>query len=175
MDVIVLGFYNSDDATLVEEIASKNNLRVVWNYQQYNIEAEIGIKDLENYYKLYKSGILIDNKFKEGDFFYSYPLINEVSDYFMATVWNNETPNNPKLFNFFDALNESTLKKLVVAFADEWTRNTTVKIESMDFSSVNNRLNSVYVWCLGYRILPTNVENRDDFHPLILDLEKELI
>lgn len=172
MDVIVLGFFNSEDAKLVEEVASKNDLMVVWNYHQYNIESEIGIKDLENYYKLYKSGILIENKFKEGDFFYSYPLINEVSDYFMATEWNNETPNNPKLYNFFDALNESNLKKLIVAFADEWVENTAVKIESMNFDCVKSRLNSAYVWCFGYRNLAKNTESRDDFHPLVLELER---
>ncbi|MBK8153299.1 MAG: hypothetical protein IPK61_09755 [Saprospiraceae bacterium] len=51
MDVIVLGFFNSEDAKLVEEAASNNDLMVVWNYHQYNIDSEIGIKDMENYYK----------------------------------------------------------------------------------------------------------------------------
>ncbi|MBL0314757.1 MAG: hypothetical protein IPP69_02895 [Flavobacteriales bacterium] len=171
MDVIVLGVYSIDDAYLVEKIASKNNLRVVWNFQDYRIDAEYGMKSLENYFHLHKLGVLIDDKYKDGDFFCSYPLIIEVSDYFMASEWNKETPSNPKLFNFFNSINESTLKKLIVAFADEWTERTTVKIESMDFSSVNKRLTNLYVWCTGFRNLQTNIENRDDFHPLILDLE----
>ena len=175
MDVIILGLYSEDDANLIEEIASKSDLKLVWNYQQYNIEAETGIKDLKEYYKLHKIGILIENKFAEGDFFYSYPIINEVSDYFMSSEWNNEMPNLPRLFNFFDTLNESALKKIIVAFADEWTENTTVKIERIDFDGVKSRLNNVYVWCFGYRNLRTNTESRDDFHPLVLELEKETV
>lgn len=172
MDVIVLGFFNSEDAKLVEEVAIKNDLLVVWNYQQYNIDSEIGLKDMERYYKLYRTGILIDKNLPDEELFSSYSLIYEVSDYFMATEWNNETPRNPKLYNFFDALNESNLKKLIVTFADEWVENTTVKIESMNFGCVKSRLNSAYVWCFGYRNLAKNTESRDDFHPLVLELER---
>jgi len=115
---------------------------------------------------------LIDKNLPDEELFSSYSLIYDVSDYFMATEWNNETPNNPKLYNFFDALNESNLKKLIVAFADEWVENTTVKIESMNFDCVKSRLNNAYVWCFGYRNLAKNTESRDDFHPLVLELER---
>jgi hypothetical protein len=54
---------------LVEEIASQNDLIVIWNYPQYNIDSEIGIRDLEKYYNLYITGILIDKNLPEKELF----------------------------------------------------------------------------------------------------------
>ena len=156
MDVIVLGFYNSKDADIVEDLASKNNLRVVWNYQQFNIDSEIGIVDLKNYFNLYQAGILIENNLPDEELFSSYTLIYEVSDYFMATEWDNKTCEPPKLFNFFNALNRSNIQKIIMAFADEWNENSTVKIEKLNFGELKNRLYSPFVWCYGYRNLKTN-------------------
>lgn len=172
MDVIVLGVYNKKDISSIEETAAFNGLKVVWDYCRFNIEAEKGIKEMEKYYQLFQTGILIEGSHLEGATFYSEPIINEISNYYVATEWNNESHVPPKLFRFFNALNKSILKNLIVAFADEWNENTTVKIERISFNEVNSRLNNFYVWCFGYRDLRTNSEIRDDFHPLILEMEK---
>lgn len=172
MDVIVLGVYNKDDIYLIEEISTASGLKIVWNYEHYNIEAEIGVVELKKYYKLYQAGILIDDSFIEGDSFCSYPLINEISDYYIATEWDNKTCEQPKLFNFFDALSKSDIQKIVIAFADEWNENATVKIEKLNYSELKCRLYSPFVWCFGYRNLQTNSEIRDEYHPLVLESEK---
>lgn len=61
---------------------------------------------------------------------------------------------------------------MIIAFADEWRENTTVKIETINYNELKGRLNNAFVWCYGYRNLRTNSETRDDFHPLVLELEK---
>jgi len=172
MDVIVLGIYNKEDVLLIEEVAIANDLKIVWDFEQYNIEAEIGIKDLEKYYKLLQTGILVDSKYFEGDTFYSYPIINEVSEYYISTEWDNRNHSVPRLFRFFDDLNKRNFQQIIIAFADEWNENTTVKIEKIKYSELKNRLNSIFVWCFGYRNFRTNSEVRDDFHPLVLELRK---
>lgn len=170
MDVIILGFYNQNDSVLAEKLAIKNNLKIIWDYQQYKIESEIGISDLHKYFKLSKIGILIDANFKDGEIFYSYPLINEISDFYIQTEWENKPWNIPRIYNFFDDLNNEKINRMIVSFADEWNEKTTVKIENIDFVEVKSRLYSAFVWCNGNRNLRTNSEIRDDAHPLVLEL-----
>ncbi|UTA66506.1 hypothetical protein [Emticicia sp. 21SJ11W-3] len=174
MDIIVVGVYNEQDANTIEEMASANGLKLVWDYKRYNIEAEMGIVELKKYYTLYETGILIEGNYVEGDTFYSYPVIYEVSDYFIAREWYNKSREQPKLFNFFDTLSISNIQKMIIGFADEWDENTTVKIEKLSYKELKSRLYSPYVWCFGYNNLRTNSVIRDDFHPLVLELEKEL-
>jgi len=173
MDVIILGVYNKEDICLIEEVATINGLKIEWKYEKYNIEAEIGVVELKKYYKLYQAGILIDDSFEEGDTFYSYPLINEISDYYTATEWDKKTCDQPKLFNFFDSLSRSRIQKIIIAFADEWDENTAVKIEKLSYGELKSRLYSPFVWCFGYRNLQTNSEIRDEYHPLVLESAKE--
>lgn len=172
MDIMILGVYSKDDICLIEEISTANGLKIAWNYEQYNIDAEIGVVELKKYYKLYQTGILIEDSFIEGNTFYSYPLINEISDYYTATEWDNKTCEQPKLFNFFDALSKSDIQKIIIAFADEWDENTAVKIEKLSYSELKSRLYSPFVWCFGYRNLQTNSESRDEYHPLVIESEK---
>lgn len=173
MDIVILGAYKKEDVSMIEEIATANGLKVVWNYQQYNIEAGQGIKELVKYYNLYQTGVLVEYDFIDGNTFYSEPILNEVSDYYMATEWENKTLKLPRLFSFFNALDRSQLKKMIIAFADEWDASTTVRIEQVSYANINRRLNSVFVWCFGYRNLQTNSETRDTFHPLVLEVTKE--
>lgn len=168
MDVIILGTYSKTDKKIIDNIASMDdNIRIVWDYDPYNIEAAIGIRVLEEHYKLFQTGILVENDNEVT--FSSYPLIYEVSEAFI----NGKT--NPKLFLFFDRLEKSSINNMIIAFADEWKKETTVKVEKCNFSMLKKRLNSIFVWCEGYRNLIRNTEVRDDFHPLILEVGNALV
>lgn len=164
MDVIVLGVYNSADKLRLNSVVSRTkDLEIVWDYDHFNIEADRGIKMLEKSYNLFDTGILLN---KDRDhIFTSYPLIYEVSE---SVMGNN---NNPKLIHFFDILKETNIRKMVIAFADEWDENTLVKIEQCPISFIKNRLNSVFVWCETYVNLISNSELRGDDHPLILEVD----
>lgn len=171
MDVIILGVYSKDDICLIEEVANINGLKIEWNYEKYRIEAEKGVVELKKYYKLYQAGILIEDSLEKGDTFYSGPLLNEISDYYISTEWDKKICDQPKLFNFFDSLSSSSLQKIIIAFADEWDENVTVKIEKLSYRELKSRLYSPFVWCFGYRDLKTNSEIRDEYHPLVLESE----
>lgn len=164
MDVIILGVYSvSNKETLNNTVAAISNLEIVWNYEQYNIEAFKGIKVLEESYKLFQTGILVE---KDRDkTFSSYPLVYEVSD---VPLGGNPSP---KLFQFFKSIEKSDIDRMIIAFANEWEKDTLVRIEKYDFQGIKKRLNSVFVWCENYTNLINNTEVRDDCHPLILELE----
>ncbi len=163
MDVIVLGVYNSGDKEKLEQVVATNNsLELVWNFDRYNIEASEGIQVLLDVYRLFQVGILVEKQ--RDSTFSSYPLISEVTDTFFGKSIT------PKLFQFLEDLEKSCIPKMIIAFADEWDKNTTVKIEKCTFKELRKRLNSVYVWCDVYVNLSNNTRTRDDYHPLILDV-----
>ena len=164
MDVIVLGvFNNSEKEKLNKLISNLDNLEVVWNFEKYNIESSKGISLLKEVYSLFSVGILVEKERDET--FTSYSLIYEVSETFMGSV------EIPKLFHFFDELEHSDLKEMVIAFADAWDENSLVKAEKCRFSTLKQRLNSCYVWCDEYLNLISNTEVRGDEHPLVLEIE----
>lgn len=60
---------------------------------------------------------------------------------------------------------------MIIAFADEWKKTTLVKVEKSGFQTLKKRLNNLFVWCESYRNLTDNIEIRDDYHPLVLEIE----
>jgi hypothetical protein len=171
MDVIVIGIYSEGDTSLIEELAEDSSLKVIWNHDKYNVEAKQGIAILASRYHLKRTGIIIDNDYEEGRFFSSYPLIVEISDHYIETEWNNQKTKAPKLFVFFESLSRAFKGKCVLSFADEWHATSTVKIEKLQYKDLVKRLNRLFVWCEGYRNLQTNIEIRDESHPLVIELE----
>ena len=172
MDVIVLGVYNAHDMNLVNNILlSSNDIKVIWEFDKYNVEAKNGIKILEKYFNLFHTGILVEGQ-NDETFFSSYPLIYEISEYYITTELYKRKSSTPKLFNFFKLLEKSNFNNFIVAIADEWLDDSTVKIEKIELKDIKKRLNSIYVWCDGYINLLTNSEIRDDFHPLILEVSR---
>lgn len=164
MDVIIIGVYSATDKEMLNDVVSTiGSLEIVWEYQQYNTEASNGIGVLEEVYKLFQIGILVEKDREQT--FSSYPLIYEVSEAFI------KGEIHPKLFQFFDKLEEANIKKMIIAFADEWEKNTLVKVEKCRFQMLKKRLTSIFVWCEGYRNLISNTEIRDDYHPLLLEVE----
>ena len=163
MDVIFLGVYSIDDKEKLEKsVVATSSLEIVWNFGQYNIDASKGIQLLKEVYQLFDIGILVE---KETDStFSSYPLICEVTD----TFFGNE--HTPKLFLFLDELEKASLSKLIIAFADEWEVDTTVRLEKCEFHTLKKRLNSVYVWCDAFVNLTNGARTRDDYHPLVLEV-----
>ncbi len=162
MDVIVIGIFKEEEKIKLDQAASLiKNLKIEWDYENYNIEAYEGIKLMESHYGLYKTGILIE----PNETFTSYPLIHEISE---NVIKKGE---RPKLLRFIDSLANSELNNMIIAFADEWSRKTLVRIENHTLATVEARLNSVFVWCEEYINLESNSEIRGDDHPLLIELE----
>lgn len=165
MDVIVLGVYdNSEKDKLNRLISAFNQLEIVWDFEKYNLDSSRGISFLKEFYNLGSVGILVEKQRNEP--FSSYSLIYEVTETFMR---GSETP---KLFDFLDELEISTLKKMIIAFADEWDENSLVKVEKCNYKGLKYRLKSPYVWCDSYLNLVSNTEMRVDEYPLILEVER---
>lgn len=168
MDVIIIGLYSIVDVHKINNmLRTSDKLKIIWNHTEYNLESEEGIKEMEHFFKLYKTGIVLS---KGDELVSSYSLISEISTYYEVTKWQQKEYANPSLFSFFEQLNQAKVERFVIAFADEWSKDTTVKIEKIEIKRLSQRLNSFYVWCEGYRNLVTNSEIRDDYHPLILDV-----
>lgn len=165
MDVIILGIYDgSEKDKLNHLILDSHQLEVVWDFEKYNLESSKGILLLKEFYNLNSIGILVEKERDES--FSSYPLIYEVTETFMGSS------EAPKLFGFLDKLESLNLKKIVIAFADEWDENSLVKAEKCNYKELKNRLNSPYVWCDSYLNLVSKTEIRGDEHPLILEVER---
>ena len=164
MDVIILGVFNDSEKNKLNDfILGFNNLEVVWEFEKYNIESSKGILLLKKFYNLYSVGILVE---KERDStFTSYPLIYDVSESYI--MGSEEIPS---LFEFLDKLGPLGLKKMIIAFADEWDENSLVRVEKCYYKKLKQRLNSCYVWCEGYLNLVSNSEIRVDEYPLILEV-----
>ena len=168
MDVIVIGIYSEQDVQKINEAVSlSNNLKIIWEYTQYKLESGQGIKEMLRFFNLYKAGILIG---KAESVIASYSLINEVSLYYEATEWQQKEYATPSLFNFFEQIKKVNLKRFIIAFANEWSKDTTVRLEKIELNKLSQRLNTFYVWCEEYRNLTNNSVIRDDYHPLILDV-----
>lgn len=164
MDVIIIGIYTNEDKDQLNRITNLiPNLEIVWDYDEYNIEAAEGIKVMNDFYRLVQTGVLVEKD--RDNAFSSYPIICDVSDAYI-----NQS-SIPKLFQFFDNLKNAKIEKMIIAFANEWEKDTLVKIEKCEFESLKGRLNRLFVWCESYFNIIDNVELRDDFHPLILELK----
>lgn len=168
MDIIMLGVYTQEDVNILNEFSEKAQLSVFWNLKDIKIESAIGINQLMQYYQLYKVGIIIE---KHQEVFSSYSIIDEISEFFQETKWYKKEKESPKFFKFLDYLEKSKIKKIIIAFADEWDDNTTVTVENIDIFNLKNKLNTLYVWCNGYKNLISDCIYRDDSHPLVVELE----
>ncbi len=163
MDVIILGIYRGPEKDKLNHlILDSDELEVVWDHEKYNLESSKGISLLKELYNLDSVGVLVEKQRDES--FSSYSLIYEVSETFMGC---SETP---RLFGFLDKLESLNLKRMVIAFADEWDENSLVKVEKCSYKELKHRLNTPYVWCDGYLNLVSNTEIRGDEHPLILEI-----
>nr|MCR5191153.1 hypothetical protein [Bacteroidales bacterium] len=165
MDVVIIGIYDLSDKKKISEIVSSiNDLDIIWDFKKYHIDAQEGIQIMKKYFNILDVGVLIDKK--ENDSFSSYSLIYDISEF---CICNNVYP---LFFTFLDRLCEMQfhLKKMIIAFADEWYENTTVKIEKMRLTEIKKRLNNIFVWCNSYINLISDLEIRDDNHPLILEI-----
>lgn len=164
MDLVILGVYSFKDKTRLNSLVSDmEDLEIVWDYEQYNVEASGGIITLSKAYNLADTGVLIK---KNGDSsFTSYPLIYEVTESIL------EGKDDPSLFQFFHALKKADISKMILAFADEWDQNTLVKVERRSIDAVIDRLNSIFVWCETYVNLISGSEMRGDDHPLVLEVD----
>lgn len=172
MDIVILGIFENRHASILEDLAKKNKLQIIWDFDQYLIESEIGLNILKDSFKLKKIGILVDFNFLEDRIFSSYPLIYEISEFYIENQWGKIPERLPKLFNYLNDLKKSIINSMIFAFADEWYDYTTVKIESLNFDDIQDRLNNPFVWCPGYKNLQKNFEIRDSIHPLILEVKK---
>jgi hypothetical protein len=168
MDVIILGIYNMSDKENLNKLVSLiNGLDIVWNFEHYNIDAAKGISIMKKYYNLLDVGIVIDKN--DEDEFSTYPLKYEISNFYISKEYY------PLFFVFLDKLENIQFdNNLIMAFADEWEENTPVKIEKIKINEIKNRINSIFVWCESYTNLISNTEIRDDFHPLILEVEPQI-
>jgi hypothetical protein len=165
MDVIIIGVYSTSDKAIVDDLVSKiNNLEIIWDYSFYELDSSKGIELFKNRFELPITGILLEKN--RGSSFSSYSLIYEVSE----SVEGSEN-KTPLLFQFLSGLGNDKIKKMVIAFADEWDEKSLVKIESCSSDSLIDRLNSYYVWCESYVNLVSNTEIRGDDYPLILLVE----
>ena len=165
MDVVIIGIYDlSEKIKLSEIVSSINDLDIVWDYEKYHVDAQKGIQIMKKYYNISDVGILIDKK--EKDSFSSYSLISDISEYCV------NKKEYPLFFAFLDSLigMQFHFKKMIMAFADEWEENTTVKIEKIRFTEIKNRLDNLFVWCNKYINLISDSEIRDDSNPLILEI-----
>ena len=165
MDVVIIGIYDLSEKKKISEIVSSiNDLDIVWDYNKYHVDAQKGIQIMKKYYNISDVGILIDKR--EKDSFSSYSLIYEISEFYVYKK------NYPLLFIFLDSLigRPFHFKKMIMAFADEWEENTTVKIEKIRFTEIKKRLDNLFVWCNSYINLISDSEIRDDSHPLILEI-----
>jgi len=160
MVVIAFGTFSIADKNKIEALVSNiPYLRVIWDYDAYKIDEEVGLSKMKNYFNLYKIGIIIHEK--DVGQCHSYSLIDEITNYCM-----HGSPY-PSFFSFIDSLD---LNRFILAFADEWERDNLVRLEKISLKDVKKRLTSVYVWCEEYLNLQTNVLSFDDSRPLILDI-----
>ncbi|MEX0290742.1 MAG: hypothetical protein AB3N14_16680 [Flavobacteriaceae bacterium] len=163
MDVIVLGVYNDQDKEKLDNLfSSLNDLEIIWNYEIYDLESSAGLLLLRQSYNLNHIGILVEKN--KDSVLTSYPLIYEVTETFMGIN------TNPIFFGFLVELENLGLKKMVLAFADEWDTDTLVRIEKSNFKSLKERLNTPYVWCESLTSLISQTKIRDDGHPLIFEV-----
>lgn len=166
MDVIIIGVYQDTDKKTINNIISNNaNLEIEWNYNKYVLESSRGIDLFKETYKLSSIGILT-KKDEDNIPFTSYPLIDEIT----TTHLGGTSSEPPELFNFLDSLESSNIKKMIVAFADEWDEKSYVRIEQHNIEDLKQRLNTVYVWCDSYFILPSKTGIRVDYYPLIIEI-----
>ena len=169
MDVIVIGVYSEREAQIIDDIILlSDSLKVIWSYEKYNLESQEGITEMEQYFNLFKTGVLISDT---DNVIASYSIINEISTYYEITEWNKQKCHTPSLFSFFKQLEKVGIERFVIAFADAWRRDTIVRVEKIKLNKLSQRLNSFYVWCESYLNLVTNSEIREDSHPLILDID----
>lgn len=166
MDIIFIGVYNSKQKDKLDHLVSNfNSLELVWDFQNYKLESEEGISLLEEKFNLEAIGILIKKDEKKP--FSSYPLISEITDFVI-----NQEVEKPILMNFFEALKSLNIDKLIIAFANEWDRESLIRLENTHFNEITNRINNLYVWCDCYVNLENNSEIRIDYYPLVLDVKE---
>ncbi len=170
MDIIVIGVYNELDTIPIEEKLISNGMKVIWRLNEYIYEGNKGFYDLKEHFNLCKIGVVIDIDNENDIVAGSSPLIDSISDFYMAYEWDNEITSSPKFFQFLEELKNINIKEMILAIGDHWTDETTVILDDINFNQIKSRLYSLYVWCPEVIDLKTNSSDRDDYHPLVLKI-----
>lgn len=166
MDIISLGFlFNINKDDLEKSLLQHCGIKLIWDFEKYNIESIKGIQLFKEYFKINTMCVLLDAD--ENKTFTSYPLIYEISEYYLSKE------RIPKLFNLIDILKMKGMNDCFFSFSDFWDDKTLIRIKELNFEKMKNFLDNIYVWCETYTNLMKNEDIRIDDHPLVIRINED--
>ncbi len=172
MDVIAIGLNNNENKKELESILKDFDLiNVEYNYLPFNIVSKKGLEIVKEYFSLNFIGII---HFKNDvSPFYSGPILREITTYYISKEYNKQILSEPYFFKLIDAIEKSKIDKFILIFANEFDENDGIRLESVDIKNLKNRLYNVYVWEEEYLILKSNTTIPENYHPLILEVNRD--
>ncbi len=172
MVIIVIGLYKNEDKIELESILMKFDLlNVEFAYTQYSIELEERLGVIKDYFNLSNIGVI--HYKKDISPFHSGSIIEEISNYYISIEIFNKSVNEPYFFEFIDAIENSKIKNFILRFADEFDKNSWVRLEEIKIKDIKKRLFSGSVWEEEYLSLKHNIYFPENYHPLILKVSNE--